>query len=729
MPALQWIGVVVAPLVIWLHTAPIAVSNDLTPEQALRQALASARAISDPTQRESALHEVLWAAQRVKAVDFLLEMAGEASQIRQQVLQVVVPILAGGGRIEKATAYWRQIEDADARAQTLAYACGAAAAKDDWKGMQRLFAVAQGHKQRAQCLDAVVNALLQEEKSEDALRYALQIGEPQRSTALARVAESLARHDKIQLALQAASRVKGGGNSREGFSMNLAIAGALAKAGKVTQAMERLKRAVEMAQRVSEEEGVLRYERLAEIPYEMPVVLTPSQWNALAARIRAPDERATLLQAACRRYGEERKWQHARAIVNFIPTASDKIPALVMLSSIARGAGRKQDAQDLLRRADALLAQVKGGEARDNALRELAVEMAAAGNLPRAVALAALVREGVERFNLFGNLLDEAKRRDIRPEERPALQKLAQLCLKASAPDIPKEIGFPISLQHVPVVRAGTALALAGDIEGVRRLLQRQVKPEQREDMLRGILAELSVERIDHEVPVPEYPVLHWLSGGTMPEDVPTRRHHGLIRKLIDSLADPSSRTKLQQEYLSELPVLSDEIGLNEQELTPHVRRELVWKLCQAGQLEQATRLALSEENAFARSDLLNVVAEGLLKHDRVEDALRLLREHNVLHYGARSEVLQLLVQKGHDDEALQLVRDAPAQMGNPLTGRPMPVRAGLRFALTKYLWENGQRERALALIRETMQQMQGEPPSMEQVRLLTYIAELLAGR
>ncbi len=726
----RWVAIVLIPLLIWLATAPLAISNDLTPEQVLRHALSSARAIADSTQRQSALDEVLRTAQRLKAVDFLMQMAEEAPEIRQAVLRVAVPLVAGRGRTEEAVALWRRIEDAQARAQVLAYACGSAADSGSKETLSSLLALAQGQKQRAQCLDEVVSSLLQADKPEEAFRYALQVPDQKwRSATLTRVADSLARRGNIALALQAASQIRGdGGHWYETVNMNLSLAAALAQAGKTAQAMERIKRAIDIVQRIDKEEGVLRYDWLAEIPRQMPVVLTPDQWKVLAARIPDPDERATFLKAACRRYAEEGQWQRARATVNLMSAADDRISALVMLSSVARAAGKEQLVRDLLRSAERLLPRVKGGEAREAVLEQMAVEMAAAGDLPRAVALAALVREGIERFNLLGTLLDEAKRRDIRPEQRPALQKLAQLCLTASAPEVPKEMGFHISLQSVPITRAGTALALAGDIEGVRRLMQRHAKPEEREGVLRAILAELSVERVDHEVPVTEYATLHWLRGGTMPENVPTDRHHALMRQLIDALAEPASRTKLRQEYLFDVPEPSDESGLREEGLSRYARRELAGKLVQAGRVEQAVRLALGEGNPFARASLLSTVVEGLLGQDRVDDALQLLREHNVLAYWGRSEVLQLLVRKGRYEDALQLVKGAPAYLDNPLTRQPIPVRAHLMTSLAKHLQENGQRERARSLLGATLQEIQNEPPDIEKVRLLTYIAGLLAG-
>lgn len=703
-------------------------SSPLTPEQVLQQAVALARALPDERQRHSALSEVLGAAERMKAVDLLLQAAREAPEVRPQALQAVVPLLAASGRVEEALAHWRQMRDASERLKTLANVYATAVVERQQDSARQLFALAQGKSQQTRLLEEAVRRLLDNENPQEALRYALKIPlEPQRSVQLAWVADSLARCDKLTLALQAASQVRlGKGYRLERFAMNLSLAAALARTGKLPQAMARLRQAVDEAQRIPLKEGLLRDEQLAAIPWETPVVFSPQQWRALAARIRHPDERSLFLRAVCRRYAEEGQWQHARTTAGMIPTAGGRLTALVMLADMAREAGKTEEAPSLLRQAEALIPRIRDAEEREAAFRALAVAWAASGNLPRAVELAGNASEPFERFAVVGSLLEEAKGRTLRPEERAALRQLAQMALSAREPELPKKLGFELSLQFVPVIRAGVALALAGDVEGVRQLLQRYAPGTEREGVLRGILAELSSEQLYHRVPVTEYPVLHWLGGGKIPEKVPSDRHRALLRQLIDALAPPTVQPQLRREYLQEFPEPSTGAAPDVQALSPAERRNLTWHLIRAGRLEEATRLAQEEQNSFARAGLLCLIAEELLKVDRVDDALRLLRDHQVLSYWGRSEVLSLLVQKGRYDAAVQLVQDVPLQIDNPLTGKPMPVRPSWKASLAESLWEQGQRDRAQALLQETLQEVQSAPPSAEEVHLLLHIARML---
>ncbi len=491
-------------LLLLSHTLSPIASSELTPEQVLQQAFALARAIPEERQKHSALSGVLWAAERRKAVALLLQMAGESPEVRSQALQAAVPILAGRGQVEEALTHWREIEDASQRLETLAHAYAAAVAERQQDGARQLFALAQGKSQQTRLLEEAVRRLLENENPQEALRYALKIPlEPQRSVQLAWVADSLARCDKLTLALQAASQVKlGKGYQLERFEMNLSLAAALARAGKLPQAMARLRQAVDEAQRIPQKEGLLRDEQLAAIPWETPVVFSPQQWRELATRIRHLDERSLFLRAVCRRYAEEGQWQNARTTAGMIPTAEGRVTALVMLADMAREAGRREEAPSLLRQAEALIPRIRDAEEREAAFRALAVAWAASGNLSRAVELAKKVRDPYERFALVGSLLEQAKEQTLRPEERAALCQLAQLALSALAPELPKELGIELSLQYVPAIRAGAALALAGDVEGVRHLLQRYAPGREREGVLRGILAELSSEQIYHEVPV-----------------------------------------------------------------------------------------------------------------------------------------------------------------------------------------------------------------------------------
>jgi len=245
---------------------------------------------------------------------------------------------------------------------------------------------------------------------------------------------------------------------------------------------------------------------------------------------------------------EEQQFEPAIALVDAIPTVEGKIYALTTLADMSK----RSDAVVLLRRADALLRRVRGSEARDDAITDLAVSMAKAAQFSRAVELAARVQGNFARLSLFNTLLQEAKEQPLRREDRPALRRLAQLLRATQVTWEDAELKEVFRDRHL--VLAGVALALADDIEGVRQLMLQVRDKQWRREVLRGILGELMVTEIDHDVPVTEYPSLHWLNGGTISERLPTDRHYALIQKLLGQFGDADLKRWVTQQLADVLP-------------------------------------------------------------------------------------------------------------------------------------------------------------------------------
>jgi hypothetical protein len=709
---------------VFVTSGPSSRSSPIGAEEVLQEALARARDIKDQRLQQLALREVIHTASRVGNLKVLLQLVDEAAELREEAIQQLVVVLAKQGRVEEAANYIRAIQDSAARQESLRGAIGALAFEGRVENIERLLSLAPSEEFRDDLLFMVVQTLQHEKTPEDALRLAKAIrNDSRRASAIIQVATSMAYAGRVQ---QAKELFKGHlkfGSPYDNFRLHIALATQLTKSGNVREAFSHTRLAVAEAQRIDREEGLLRLEYLVSVAQDMPLGFSVSQWKSLAAAIVDKEERAVFLRAVCRRYAEEQQFEPAIALVDAIPTVEGKIYTLTMLADKAK----RNDALVLLRRADSLLRRVRGSEARDDAITDVAVSMAKAAQFSRAVALAASVQGNFARLSLFNTLLQEAKEQPLRREDRAALRRLAQLLRATQVTWEGPELEEAFRDRHL--VLAGGALALADDIGGVRQLLLQVRDQQRRREVLRGILGELMVTEIDHDVPVTEYPSLHWLNGGTISERLPTNRHYTLIQKLVGQFGDADLKRWVTEQLADVLPEKELREALGQEKGGEPSASRVASRLAQAGQFEEAIALAGAEPREPLRAAYLAQIVEQMLRQDKTDEAMQVLREHhNVLEYPTAGGVLTQLVQKGRTGEAVELARKAPVEKSFT-GGRSVLVRLPLLIGVHGALLEAGQKKQAAQLLADILREARQQEPTSQTVQLLCRLAEGISSR
>jgi flavin-binding protein dodecin len=709
---------------VFVTSVPLSRSSPIGAEEVLQEALARARDIKDQRLQQLALREVIHTAGRVGNAQVLLQLVDEAAELREEAIQQLVVLLARQGRVEEAANYIRSLQDTAARQESLREAIGALAFEGPVEHIEPLLTLAPSEEFRDDLLFMVVQTLRHEKTPDEALRFAKAIrNNSRRASAIIQVATNLAYSGRVQQAKELLQGHLKFSSPSDNFRLHMALATQLAKSGNLREAVSYARLAVAEAQRIDREEGLLRLEYLVSVAQDMPLGFSVSQWKSLAAAIVDKEERAAFLRAVCRRYAEEQQFEPAIALVDAIPTVEGKIYALTMLADMAK----RNDAVVLLRRADSLLRRVRGSEARDDAITDVAVSMAKAAQFSRAVALASSVRGNFARLSLLNALLQEFKEQPLRREDRPALRRLAQLLQTTRVTWEDPELKEVFRDSHL--VLAGVALALADDVNGVRQLLLQVRDKQRRREVLRGILGELMVTEIDHDVPVTEYPSLHWLNGGTISERLPTNRHYALIQKLLGQFGDADLKRWVAQQLADVLPEKELREALGQEKGGEPSASMVASRLAQAGQFEEAIALAAAEPREPLQAAYLAEIVKQMLQQDKTDEALRVLREHHILlEYPTAGGVLTQLVQKGRIGEAVELARKAPVEKSFT-GGRSVLVRLPLLIGVHAALLEAGQKEQAARLLADILQEARQQEPTWQTVQLLCGLAEGISSR